>query len=56
MIWIFQYSEIYLKEKEKLLKKFGSYKKIKEASLAEIQEVIGQKVGKSVYEQLQQQE
>ncbi len=42
--------------KEKLLKKFGSYKKIKEASLAEIQEVIGEKVGKSVYEQLQQQE
>ena len=41
--------------KEKLLKKFGSYKKIKEASLAEIQEVIGKKVGEKVYEQLQKQ-
>lgn len=41
--------------KEKLLKKFGSYKKIKEASLNELEETLGKKVGKTIYDQLQKQ-
>ena len=38
--------------KSKLLKHFGSLKKIREASEKELTDVLGQKIGQSVYEQL----
>lgn len=38
--------------KSKLLKHFGSLKKIREASEKELMDVLGQKIGQSVYEQL----
>ncbi len=41
--------------KEKLLKRFGSYRKIKEATVEELIATLGKKVGQSVYEQLQKQ-
>lgn len=41
-----------VKTKEKLLKRFGSIKQIKQATKAEIQEAIGIKLGSSVYEYL----
>ncbi len=40
------------KRKEALLKHFGSLKKIRSASLQELQEVLGDKTGQSVYEQI----
>ena len=41
------------KRKKELLRKFGSLKKMKEASLTELEEVLNKDVAKNLYQYLQ---
>ncbi|MBR0137047.1 MAG: excinuclease ABC subunit C [Erysipelotrichaceae bacterium] len=44
------------KRKKTLIRKFGSYKKVKEAPLKQLQEVLGEKTGENLYEFLHRDE